>query len=364
MNMFNKPNYMGAVGRLEEASTGNDVGLALETGYFLTPSQLARLPQPGWLLDRILPRGALTCLYGPSGAGKSFLSLDWTLTVATSRGNWLSHTSQAGKCFYIAGEGATSMKPRIDAWIQARGVSASKAENLLTHKESVDFLDIRAVAELADEVKKTEGEPAFIVIDTLARCFGGGDENSAKDMGAFIASTDLLRRDTGATLLVVHHTGKVSEKGARGSSALHAAADTMIELKASDEIITLTCTKQKDAAPFKAWRLKLTTFGESAVLNPVAGREGQGPLKPSERELLEQLDQPLYKHGAKKRELVDATELGDKVVQRALGTLSKRGYVRDNGESPQSTRRAFLITEGGRTVLTGDDLGEGWELAA
>lgn len=53
----------------------------------------------------------------------------------------------------------------------------------------------------------------MIILDTLARCFGGNDENDARDMGAFIRGCDELKRRTGATVLVVHHSGKDETKG-------------------------------------------------------------------------------------------------------------------------------------------------------
>ncbi|MGK3687187.1 AAA family ATPase, partial [Escherichia coli] len=42
---------------------------------------------------------------------------------------------------------------------------------------------------------------------------GGNDENDSRDMGAFIRGCDELKRRTGATVLVVHHSGKDETKG-------------------------------------------------------------------------------------------------------------------------------------------------------
>ncbi|MBX9265093.1 helicase RepA family protein, partial [Klebsiella pneumoniae] len=94
------------------------------------------------------------------------------------------------------------------------------------------------------------GKPVqLIVIDTLARCFGGNDENDAKDMGAFIEGCDTIKRETGATVLVVHHSGKDDTKGARGSSAFRAALDAEFNVRREGDggAIILTCTKVKDA---------------------------------------------------------------------------------------------------------------------
>ncbi len=76
------------------------------------------------------------------------------------------------------------------------------------------------------------GQPVrLIVVDTLARCFGGNDENDASDMRAFIEDCDVIKHKTVATLLVVHHSGKDDTKGARGSSAFRAALDDELNIR-------------------------------------------------------------------------------------------------------------------------------------
>lgn len=89
----------------------------------------------------------------------------------------------------------------------------------------------------------------LVVIDTLARCFGGNDENDARDMGAFIEGCDVIKQKTGATVLVVHHSGKDEAKGARGSSSFRAALDAEFNVKreGQGQALILSCTKMKDA---------------------------------------------------------------------------------------------------------------------
>ncbi len=59
----------------------------------------------------------------------------------------------------------------------------------------------------AKQIESDGGLPLrLIVIDTLARCFGGNDENDARGMGAFIEGCDVIRLKTAATVLVVHHS--------------------------------------------------------------------------------------------------------------------------------------------------------------
>ena len=63
-----------------------------------------------------------------------------------------------------------------------------------------------------------------------------------------MADLDKIRRETGACVLVVHHTGKDEAKGARGHSLLRAAIDTEIAMTRNkdDGLIEIKATKQRD----------------------------------------------------------------------------------------------------------------------
>ena len=70
-----------------------------------------------------------------------------------------------------------------------------------------------------------------MVLDTYAMMLQGIEENSSKESGVSIDALSQLRQATnGGTVLVVHHSGKDSTKGLRGSSALLAAVDLTIEI--------------------------------------------------------------------------------------------------------------------------------------
>ena len=74
----------------------------------------------------------------------------------------------------------------------------------------------------------------LIVIDTLARTFGAGDENAARDMNGFVASLDMLREETGAHVAVIHH-GRKDGGDTRGSGALAGAADLIVKVERGGE---------------------------------------------------------------------------------------------------------------------------------
>lgn len=109
---------------------------------------------------------------------------------------------------------------------------------------------------------------SLVVIDTLARATAGADENSVKDMGRAVAASDAIREQSGASVLLVHHTGK-DGLNYRGSSAIEGAADAMLHMAKTDSgALELRCAKQKDAEAFDPIPLSLESVGPSAVLAP------------------------------------------------------------------------------------------------
>jgi len=97
-------------------------------------------------------------------------------------------------------------------------------------------------------VEQTGMEFSLAIVDTLARAFGGGNENSSEDMGAFITAMGKVQEFLNCALMVLHHCGKDTAKGLRGHSSLLGAVDTELELLRFDEQMkgVLTVSKQKD----------------------------------------------------------------------------------------------------------------------
>jgi RecA-family ATPase len=173
----------------------------------LSPDDLRSMKPPSYLLNDLIPAGGTAMLFGPSGCGKSFVALDWALCVATGA-PWGRRVPITGPVVYIVGEGLSGMLPRLEAW---EGEHDVVARNIYFASGAVNFLTGVDVQRTADEIDQLHEQPVLIVIDTLARCMVGGDENSAKDTGMFVAGVDRLRTRYGAAVLIVHHTGKTGE---------------------------------------------------------------------------------------------------------------------------------------------------------
>lgn len=210
-----------------------------------------------WLIDQVMPADAFGVLYGPSGSYKSFVAMDMSAAIASSM-NWHGHdVDETGHVLYIGAEGAAGLHLRKRAW-EIRNHKRLNNLAILSSAVTINSDDCDGLVVLCEELVDEIGEPIrLIVIDTLARSFDG-EENSATDMGAFVSSCDHLREKTGATILVIHHSGKDAEKGARGSSALRAACDFEFKVVSPGKKVSkISCTKAKDSDPFEDITFKL-----------------------------------------------------------------------------------------------------------
>ncbi|WFQ80081.1 AAA family ATPase [Xenorhabdus sp. SF857] len=206
--------------------------------------------QVDYVVKGIIPAHSLCSIYGASGSYKSFLAGAWGCHIATGKA-WAGKSVARGSVLYVVGEGGIGVPRRIKAWEIVNGQVVKNMYLINTPVFPASPAEVHELVIAAQQVESETGEPVrLIILDTLARCFGGADENDSKDMGAFVRGCDELKAKTGASILVVHHSGKDESKGARGSSAFRAALD--VEYRISREgkkggALVITCTKMKDA---------------------------------------------------------------------------------------------------------------------
>lgn len=231
-------------------------------------SELVQLPRRNPLIKGLLDRGCMSVMYGNSNSGKTFLALDICLHVALGRA-WLGRRVHQGRVLYVAAEGGFGLAERLRAFQIHHNVTNAP---FYVISAAVNFRSSAIdVEEIMKEVEAL-GSVDLIVIDTLARAIAGGDENSPTDMGALVKNTDHLRQGTRAHVMIIHHTGKDSSKGARGHSSLRAAIDTEIAVtKAVDNDVTMEVTKQRDGKTEdkSSFKLKIVTLNHDEDGEPV-----------------------------------------------------------------------------------------------
>jgi hypothetical protein len=124
---------------------------------------------------------------------------------------------------------------------------------LFKSERAAQFLDpvsVKAVSDAVASLAIQHGAPSLIIIDTLARNFGAGDENNTKDMSEFVVAVDDLKaRFPSAAVLIIHHSGHAEKQRARGAMALKGALDTEYRVEKDGPAVRLINTKMKDAEP-------------------------------------------------------------------------------------------------------------------
>lgn len=198
-----------------------------QTFSFTMLGDLIANPRPPvYLVQDYLEADSLAMLYGPPKCGKSFIAIDLVCSLATGT-PWHGHPTEQCPVFYICGEGHNGIARRFLAWSITRGVNLTQAPVAISNR-AIPITDPKAAAKVAESIEQlaelTGQQPGLIVVDTLARNFGG-NENDTERMSQFVANLDGVRRDWNATALVVHHTGKDETRGARGANALLGAVD-------------------------------------------------------------------------------------------------------------------------------------------
>lgn len=215
-----------------------------------------------YLIKGVLPKATLGVLFGESGSGKSFITLDMCIAIAMGA-SWRGNRTTQGRVVYIVAEGAGGFRNRLIAFAKHHNLDPSTipldiidaAPNLLAKEDAI---------EVAKAIKHSGANPSLVVVDTLAQAMAGANENASEDLGKAIAHCKGIHIATSAMVLLVHHAGKDSSKGARGWSGLRAAADVELEVTRNPMGRSLRTTKQKDGADFQEWGfdLEVVPIGE------------------------------------------------------------------------------------------------------
>lgn len=258
-----------------------------------TPVELGELlardypDDPGICSRGILIRRGLAVVGGAPKLGKSGLVMNFVLCRAQAR-PWLGNATTTGTTLYLNAEvpepqlqqrcglmlrDAPDQPPAGTVYfLTDRNLKLDRPEGLLRLRQHIERV-----------------KPDLLVIDPLAR-FMVGDENGTKDMGAFVAMLDLLIQEYDLAVVVIHHSGKPGLEGRegghrlRGSSALYAAADSVLMLDRADDGFKLSFELRHGPEPSPLYlsrsaTLWFTPAGAPEELLAVAALVASGPLR-------------------------------------------------------------------------------------
>ena len=308
----------------------------------------ARYPKPEQIVGPF-DKGALCFIYGAAGSLKTWLALEVMKQAAEA-----GHTS-----VYVLEEG---MPFRMQHRFGNLRVNPERVHIALRKRFDLKMPSrVKALIEYAKSVRAS-----LIVLDPFSDC-SSADENDRGEMLVVRQALDKLVQETGACVLVVHHSNKAggrqgkADLGAdmanmRGSSVLMGAVDLMLEVRRAkghgSAAAEVTMTKNRNGSMEFPGRVELFfddegrvfkvewTHGEQAKLLAEA-KMVKKELEEADREVANRaLDQALYEAAAAQpglsksrlaKEVLSGTDKSQRTVEGRVDALLASGHLRNRG---------------------------------
>ena len=243
-----------------------------------------------WIIEDIMPSNSVGMIYGPSGSGKSHVILSMAAMIANGL-DWFDKETEQGNVLVMAGEGLPGLSRRLLA-IEKEHNLAIDQQKLHVSSRAIGLDTDNGYKQVLQAIEELETPPKVIFIDTLSRHLMESGENSNDDMARFINKLEDIRLMYGCTIILVHHTGKSTNQGARGASALKANVDFSFEVSGQNKKCRFSCDKMKDAddaIPSKYFEIKAVDLGLiSSKGKPITGACVVGSTTPISLKIIKQ----------------------------------------------------------------------------
>lgn len=242
-------------------------------------NDIHELPAKDWLINGVIGRREVVGLVAEPFKGKSWLACYTALCVAKGW-DWFDRKVQAGAVIYIAGERRDVTISRLVCARNYHNINDIAIAVVSQSPNVADDAEIDQLLSAVNEVERQLNQPtALIILDTLARAMIGLDENSAKDAGIVAQGLDRIVRETGAAILLLHHTPKGGREF-RGSSAFTGALDAVLTLRESRGVRCVKIQQANDAEEgaefeFRLRDVALEVGRETVIIDPIPPSEGR-----------------------------------------------------------------------------------------
>lgn len=181
-----------------------------------------------------LKKGSLNLISAPRGIGKSWLaaSMAEAITHNLNIGDW--ETENPVNCLLVDGEmSADDLQTRLKSLTAGLQTPEARLDILsaeLMHQQGYPVLNLADLDRRNALLKfLKQSDYGLVVFDNISALTPGLDENSKQDWDP-IAQFLLQVRFLGITVILLHHTGKDTTKGGRGTSGREDHMDCCIIL--------------------------------------------------------------------------------------------------------------------------------------
>jgi len=264
------------------------------------------------ILQGVLGAGEFSLFVAKPGTAKSVLVGDIGCHIAAGL-DWHGRKVKQGLVVFFAAERKKLTERRVAAWRKKHGVTNIPFAVVGGKLDMTNgMIDAKALAMTIKALETKSGFPCvLIILDTVTRTFGSGDQHQSKDMQKYVQSVDELTRATNAHIAAIHHSSWNDDRG-KGAIDLDGAIDVsfVVNVKGSGlaKVFTLSCTGANDGedGPVTSFRLESITLGTDAEGKPttapvvvqtdVATSDGSN-LKGNTAKALDSLERAIAGHG-------------------------------------------------------------------
>jgi hypothetical protein len=264
------------------------------------------------ILQGVLGAGEFSLFVAKPGTAKSVLVGDMGMHIAAGL-DWHGRKVKQGLVVFFAAERKRLTERRVAAWSKKHNV---KNIPFVVIGGKLDLtstiVDATSLARtIAEAEAKCGHKCSLIILDTVTRTFGSGDQHQSRDMQKYVVSVDQMTRATGAHVAAIHHSTWAEDRG-KGAIDLDGAIDVSFSVSVKGtgptKTFTLACTGSNDGeeGDVTTFRLESVPLGTDAAGNvttapvviqadPVAS-EGSN-LKGQTAKALDSLERAIEAHG-------------------------------------------------------------------
>src|ERR1700722_781116 len=202
------------------------------------------------ILHGVLGAGDFSLFVAKPGTGKSVLVGDIGCHIAAGM-DWHGRKVKQGLVVFFAAERKKLTERRVAAWRKKHGVTNIPFAVVGGKLDMTSgLIDAKALSKtIADLEAKSGFQCVLIILDTVTRTFGPGDQHQSRDMQRYVQSVDELTRATGAHIAAIHHSPWSDDRG-KGAIDLDGAVDVsfVVNVRGTGlaKRFTLACTGSND----------------------------------------------------------------------------------------------------------------------
>src|SRR5882724_1209707 len=264
------------------------------------------------IVQGVLVAGEFSLFVAKPGMGKSVLVGDIGCHIAAGL-DWHGRKVKQGLVVFFAAERKKLTERRVAAWRKKHAVSGIPFVVVGGKLDmTTGLIDAKALATTIKGLEEKSGHKCvLIILDTVTRTFGSGDQHQSRDMQRYVQSVDELNRATSAHIAAIHHSPWNDDRG-KGAIDLDGAIDVsfVVNVKGTGpaKVFTLACTGANDGeeGPVTSFRLESMALGTDAdgkittapvVLQVDTVKTDGSNLKGNSAKAFDSLERALEVHG-------------------------------------------------------------------